>query len=427
MMNQDFFQQGLEKAKQKDYAGAIQNFSQALQNNPYFPQAYLQRGLAYYDSGEILRAVSDYTEALKLEPQLIEAYYCRALARLTLKNLPGTLEDVEQAIRLNLNYAAAYNLRGIVQRKQSNIIYAIASFKKAAQLYLEQQDVENSRRCLESIKQLQPKPQIVPVKSTPTPPVTIISEGDYFKQLIEKAENGQIREALDSLSWALQVDAEDGKAYCCRGIIRHKQENYREAIADFNQAIKFKFQDAIVYRNRGKTRLQMGDNQGAISDFNQALNIEPEETENGMTYIARGNAHRSAGNHLEAITDYNKALEINPNDPHAYSHRGLAYTHIEEMKLAIDDYQKAASIFCEQEDWENYQKVLDSLRKITVPNQQGKESRSKILKQRLLRLVGGYWGMAERLIEEAEYNYPGMSEDWYLEKVISDIEQEREN
>jgi tetratricopeptide (TPR) repeat protein len=273
---------------------------------------------------------------------------------------------------------------------------------------------------LESIKQLQPKPQITPVTSTLIKPLTITSEGDYFKQLIQKAENGHIREALDSLSWALQVDSEDGKAYCCRGIIRCKQENYREAIADFNQAIKFKFQDAIVYRNRGKARLQIGDNQGAIADFNQALTIEPEETENGMTYIARGNAYRSAGNHLEAITDYNKALEINPNDAHAYS-------HIEEMKLAINDYQKAASIFCEQEDWQNYQTVLDSLKKITVPNQEEKQSRSKILQQRLLRLVGGYWGMAERLIQEAQYNYPGMSDDWYLEKVIYDIEQERGN
>ncbi|AFZ02563.1 tetratricopeptide repeat protein [Calothrix sp. PCC 6303] len=426
-MNQEFFQRGLEKAKQKDYVGAIQDFSQELQNNPYFSQAYLKRGLAYYDSGEVHRAVSDYTEALKLDPQLIEAYYCRALARLILKNLPGTLDDVEQAIRLNSNYAAAYNLQGIVQRKQGNINQAIASFKKAAQLYLQQQDAENSRRCLESLKQLQPKPQIIPAPSPQNQPLTITSEADYFKQLIEKAENGNIREALDSLSWALQVDSEDGKAYCCRGIIRYKQENYREAIADFNQAIKFNFQDAIVYRNRGKTRLQIGDNQGAISDFNQALNIEPEETENGMTYIARGNAYRSVGNHLEAITDYNKALEINPSHAHAYIHRGLAYTHIEEMKLAINDYQKAASIFCEQEDWQNYQKVLDTLKNITVPSSEGKESRSKILQQRLLRLVGGYWGMAERLIQEAQYNYPGMSDDWYLEKVIYDIEQERGN
>lgn len=88
-MSDEFYNRGLEKARQKDYAGAIEEFNQALRLTPYFPEAYLQRGLAYYDSGAILQAVSDYTEVLKLNPESVEAYYSRALARVGLKNLPG--------------------------------------------------------------------------------------------------------------------------------------------------------------------------------------------------------------------------------------------------------------------------------------------------------------------------------------------------
>jgi hypothetical protein len=42
-----------------------------------------------------------------------------------------------------------------------------------------------------------------------------------------------------------------------------------------------------------------------------------------------------------------------------------------------------------------------------------------------LRLVGGYWEIAQRLIDQAKYDYPGMSEEWYLQKVIGDWERDR--
>lgn len=198
--------------------------------------------------------------------------------------------------------------------------------------------------------------------------------------------------------------------------------NYREAIADFNQALQLNFQDAIVYRNRGKARSQLGDHQGALLDFNQAIKIEPE---NGLVYVARGNVYRSMGNYLAAIQNYAQALQINPHNPQAYYNRGLVYTFLEEMSKAIADYQKAASIFCEQEDWENYQQVLDSLQKIQSSVQGINKTTYNLLRQKLLRLVGGYWEIAQRLIQQKKNVYPGMSEEWYLQKVINDWESDR--
>lgn len=420
-MNDVFYNTGLEKAKQKDYAGAIEEFSRALQQTPYFPEAYLQRGLAYYDSGAIHQAVSDYTEALKLNPQSVEAYYCRALARMALKNLPGALDDVDRAIRININYAPGYSLRGTVRRKQGYIQDAIASFKKAAELYLQQKDSENCRLCLEKIKQLQPPAKlVVPQVSSTIAPIGSVNE--YFTQLLEKAEKGDTRAAIADLNWILQADPQDGQAYCCRGVVRCKMGNYREAIADFNQALLLNFQDAVVYRNRGKARSLLGDHQGAIADINQAIKIQPEDA---LVYIARGNAYRATGNYLGAIADYTQALQINPGDAQAYYNRGIAYTFLEEMQQAIADYQKAASIFCEKEDWENYQQVLNSLKTIQASSPESKKQKANLLRQRLLRLVGGYWEIAQRLIEQKQDYNPGMSEEWYLQKVIDELERDR--
>lgn len=421
-MHDEYYKRGLEKATQKDYLGAIEEFNCLLQQNPYLAQAYYQRGLAYYDYGKILQAVSDFTEALKLNPEYVEAYYSRGLARLALKNLPGALSDVEQAIRFNSNYAAAYRLQGIVSRKQGYTQKAIASFKQAAELYLQQKDLENCRQCLLGVEQLQPKKQAPVVTSNTQPVLVIKSAGDYYAQILEKAEQGNTKEAIEGLNWALQVDPQDAKAYCCRGVVRCKMGSYQDAIADFNQALRLNYQDAIVYRNRGKARSYLGDNQGAIADFNQALQIQPEDA---LLYVARGNTYKNMGNYYGAIKDYTQALVINPQDAQAYYCRGMAYTCLEEMQRAVDDYQQAASIFCQQEDWDNYKQVLDSLKKIHSPTPEKKENTDNQLRQRLLRMVGGHWEIAQRLIEQAKNYYPGMAEHWYMEKVIQDLERDR--
>ncbi|MDZ8056133.1 MAG: ABC transporter permease [Aulosira sp. ZfuVER01] len=47
------------------------------------------------------------------------------------------------------------------------------------------------------------------------------------------------------------------------------------------------------------------------------------------------------------------------------------------------------------------------------------------LKNTLIARLDGDIDTAERLIEQARQNYPGMSENWYVEKVIDDLEGDR--
>jgi hypothetical protein len=38
-------------------------------------------------------------------------------------------------------------------------------------------------------------------------------------------------------------------------------------------------------------------------------------------------------------------------------------------------------------------------------------------------LVSGQWAIAQSLIDRVKEEYPGYDEDWYLEQVISNLEQ----
>ena len=47
------------------------------------------------------------------------------------------------------------------------------------------------------------------------------------------------------------------------------------------------------------------------------------------------------------------------------------------------------------------------------------------IKQQLITRLDGDTATAERLIDQAKENYPGMADDWYVERVLDDLERDR--
>ena len=106
---------------------------------------------------------------------------------------------------------------------------------------------------------------------------------------------------------------------------------YQGAIADYNQAIKLKPDYAEVYYNRGLAKFQSGDNQGAIADFNQAI-------------------------------------KLNPDDAKAYYLRGAAKSKSGDYQAAINDLRQAAKLYQQQNKMEDYQEVMNVLKKLGNSN-----------------------------------------------------------
>jgi tetratricopeptide (TPR) repeat protein len=425
-MTQDYYQQGLAKAKAGDDRGAIAEFDLALIATPEWAELYYRRGLAYFDLGEVLSAVSDYTQATAFDPQHRDSHYARALARLTLKNFPGALSDIDRAIIYGRDYAPAYQLKGLVCRKLTQYTEAIAAYKMAANLYLAQKDPEQSRQCLELAQSLQPKPMPIAPSST-LAPLPQMSVEQYYTQLLKRADRGELVGAIDDVDWAVRTSPNDARSYICRGILRLKQGNKPAALADFTQAISIDPQSHVAYCNRGKLRSQMGDSGGAILDFDRALAIDDRDL---FIYLARGNVRVSANDYVGAIADFDRAISIDPTEPKAYVERAQAYTKQEELRQAIADYQLAANLYLERQDFVKYRDTLAQLQKIqraaplsAPPPLPKSNPQMEALRQRLLRLVGGHWAIAARAIEHLEEQYPGQSEEWYLQTVIHNLEE----
>ena len=426
-MTREYYQQGIEKAKTGDKRGAIADFDLALISTPEWGEVYYRRGLAYFDLGEILTAVSDYTQALTIDPQHRDCYYARALARLTLKNFPGALEDIDRAIQFGRDYAPAYQLKGMVCKKLIQYSAAIAAYKMAANLYIIQQDPLSSRQCLDLAQSLQPKPIDPPIAALVTSAPPLITSEQFYTQLLEQGERGDFQGAIDNANWAVRTSPNDVRAFSCRGTLYLKQGNLAAALADFSQAIQLDPTSHIVYRSRGKLRDRMGDYRGAILDFDKALAIDPQDL---FIYLARGHVQVSLNDYPAAIADFTKAISIDPQEPLAYLPRAQTYTKLEELQLAIDDYQYAANIYLERQDLAKYQATLTQLQQIqrstprsAPPTPNRAQSQNPVLRQRLYVLVSGQWAIAQRLIDRVKEEYPGYDEDWYLEQVISNLEQ----
>lgn len=130
----EYFEQGVNSSLAYK---KIQYFTQAIQLNPDFADAYEKRALHYYFQRKFDKAIQDYTRIIELQPLNINAYLMRGISyyrkekgsgiRAEINNLAinlsnqktrersGLLEasirDLSTAIKMNPQLAAAYSYR----------------------------------------------------------------------------------------------------------------------------------------------------------------------------------------------------------------------------------------------------------------------------------------------------------------------------
>ncbi|WP_346292968.1 tetratricopeptide repeat protein [Sphaerothrix gracilis] len=412
MDNADY-QTGLEKLRAGDRLGAIQAFNRVLRADPDCVAAYRQRAKAKFGSGDYAGAIADYTQALQRQPSA-ETYLGRGLARLTTGNTQGTLADAEQALALAETLPAAHNLMAMTYRKLGNPGAAIAAYKQAAQGYIQQQDKTSAQRCLEAIEQLQ---------AQPLTQSELMNPQAYLQQIGQKIEQQDYRSALADLDWLLRSDAQDAQAYCLRGMVRAQLRNGQGALQDLAQAMRLAPQDPDIQYQRSRVRLALGDARGAIADLQQLIERQPQQA---ALYLQCGNAYQQLEDYRQAVQLYGQALQLKADQAEIYWQRASAQAALENFSGAVEDFQQAANLWFNQGDWPRYQQALDQVQQLQpkVFRQPAATSLSELHHQ-LAQLVGGTWEMAERLLAIARQRYPGKPEAWYLQRVIEDLERDR--
>ncbi|MDX1992474.1 MAG: tetratricopeptide repeat protein [bacterium] len=112
----------------------IADYSEAIQQNPDFAEAYVRRGANRSIKGDADGAMADYNMAIQIDPTLAYAFLNRGIAHEEREAFEHALRDYDQALTLNPDYADAYNSRGNLHYNQGRFEAAIADYDRIIEL-----------------------------------------------------------------------------------------------------------------------------------------------------------------------------------------------------------------------------------------------------------------------------------------------------
>lgn len=129
----------------------------------------------------------------------------------------------------------------------------------------------------------------------------------FYEQGIEKAQAGQLDEAIALFSKAIVLQPEDYYSWYNRGIAKSILKLYEEALPDFDQTIKLAPDYKKGWLNRGTTKKHLTDYNDAIADYSYAIKLDRNYAD---AYYNRGLIYDMLSNRDSACMDFIKAKEL---------------------------------------------------------------------------------------------------------------------
>lgn len=127
-------QSAKKKYQNKDVAGALADYSRAIQVNPNSEEAFYERGRIYNEQKKYLEAIHDFTKVVTINPKHHRAYYLRGYTQFLTGKYRDAVSDFNFSIELYENSALAFWYRAEAKVKLGDIAGACEDWDKAYRL-----------------------------------------------------------------------------------------------------------------------------------------------------------------------------------------------------------------------------------------------------------------------------------------------------
>lgn len=363
---EEFKKSAVEKADSKNYLGAIEDYTKALEINPRDTGAYFDRGMVKEYAGDLMGAIKDFSLAANLDTTSPDNFYLRGLVWEKLHNYPSAISDYKKALLLEPGNADAEFHWGICLLKVNEKLNALEHFNKSIELNTDQSearveramlDLKKSSAVTDLQKAIEKDPQLtrpyyclgiyylnnnnyneavkqllVYAEKTDYPPDSLdleVSRRSSLRKALQANFENSVRNNKLDLSFAriwyslgdykkcislcnliLATENNNLKVLFLRGLCEEKTKKYKAAMASFASvaAQDPRITEAFVHSAQLKFKSKLID--GAISDITKAISSEPF---NAYFFYLRGSYFIAKANAKSGCEDFSKAKDFGIN------------------------------------------------------------------------------------------------------------------
>jgi tetratricopeptide (TPR) repeat protein len=230
-----YFERGKLKEKFKDYKGAIDDYTKAIETKSNYAEAYYNRANLNHKINRDEQSIKDYTSAISYGTKnKASAYNNRGASNIKLKNYRDAISDFTNAIKNNTQSKYHKN-RGIAETYINEQEEAINDFNKALEIDSSDADTYNLRG-------------------------------------IAKVKIEHYDDAMQDYNSAISINSKHYQAYCNRGSLNILLQNYNYALLDCSESIKINNKYAEAYYYQAIAKFYLNDKDGSAKNFTEAFN-----------------------------------------------------------------------------------------------------------------------------------------------------------
>ncbi len=162
--SEDFYLRGVRYLLSRRYRAALGDYSQAIELDDQFAEAYLRRAEVRYLLEDDSGVLADCSRAIALNSTEARTYFYQGMARYRLDYVQSAIAAFTDAITCDPEDAQYYYRRGLAYQDLRQIDEAAVDLRRAAQLYRSQGQLSSYRQLMHYLRQFGTAGRSRPIK-----------------------------------------------------------------------------------------------------------------------------------------------------------------------------------------------------------------------------------------------------------------------
>jgi tetratricopeptide (TPR) repeat protein len=238
---------------------------------------YLDRAYARLNTTDKAGALADYSKAIELDPKLVDAYYYRAELYKEMGNTPAAIQDYSKVIVLDPAYSSVYLYRAELYEKTGDYTKAIQDYSTDIAQY-EAEGYGDTYLKRGQLYEKTGNPQAALADYNKTLSLDKAYSHAYYLRGNLFHKQGDTTKAMSDYSKLLKLEPENDAALTQRGLLYYTKGDFKKSLKDLNRAVAANSSNANAFTLLSLIKgLHLNDQEGSMEAIKQAQALFKEQ------------------------------------------------------------------------------------------------------------------------------------------------------